>query len=1042
MANMPSSYYNHFDPNNRYKSLLFRSKRGLQSSELNEMQSALHHEIQSIGDVLFGDGSLLKGGSITRKAPDSPLWVAQKGLFYARGYVHDLESVEFHISETETVSVGIAIRDEAISEDQDPRLRAPEKGTINYNQPGAHRLRVEARWTKERDTVVGEQFYVIAQFIDGGRVNKVSTAPELSATRDMIARYDFNSNGSYVITGLGVTYVERDVAAKEHILSVAEGQGNVEGYEQTFQYAQRVRVQEALDVRRLENEPVTFTGDGQYALRWGPIATVSEVNGIVEVTKTVTHGNFLGVMDLLPNAPVVSISSVKQGDTVFEQGISWVQNGDYVDWTPNGPEPSPGSAYQVTFRYSDRRAATISPDGTRISITGFAPGTVAFVDYSHYISRYDSILLNRSGQLVVVKGVPDYLNPVPPKSTFGLQLATVYLRNGSVPVITMDVLRAFRFSDIQELKNQVEDITYNLSRLTLAESIRAANPTTTMRGYFVDPFRNDAMRDAGVAQNAIIVNQFLTHHAQWVLAPVTQAAKSFLGFTERAAIEQPFHTKSRKIHAYASLLPPPATLSISPSTYQWITGEIAKTIYTNSGSGVLTRTTTTTTRTTTWTGDTAVLPMPPTKVNLKAGKFNANEKIDIFFDSVIIETVNADASGELTHQITTPTWATSGSKQIKVVGRDSMVEGSQVFTGQPGLVNVITNIQTVKYDPLAQTFSVDQDQFVTSVDLQFAVNSPAFVDVFLTEVQLGVPDRTKIFARRRIMPEDIKVNPAGGVWTKVTFDNPARILRDVEYAIIVAAPESVSELRVAELGGYDSVNKRWISTQASEEGILLESANLSSWSAIPKEDLTYRLNTAKFEQSRTVTLPSVSVSNATDLILLTATDLMAGTSVQFIATLLDRANEEIVVSPYEPVTIAQYTGAVALRAILSTTNPNLTPVIDGDISWAVGVLQTPSTYITRSIVIPAGVTTFKAYLEVLEQSGSSISIEYRNQADTAWVALTRDPTNAVNLGSGWVEMPFNATGISGVTATRLRISLQTSDLTKRAYGANLRFFFS
>ena len=58
------NYYNQFDENKHYKFIKFRASKGLQSTELNEIQSMFLHELNTISNTLYGDGSVLRGGAV------------------------------------------------------------------------------------------------------------------------------------------------------------------------------------------------------------------------------------------------------------------------------------------------------------------------------------------------------------------------------------------------------------------------------------------------------------------------------------------------------------------------------------------------------------------------------------------------------------------------------------------------------------------------------------------------------------------------------------------------------------------------------------------------------------------------------------------------------------------------------------------------------------------------------------------------------------------------------------------------------------------
>ena len=61
---MIERYYNLFDPAQHYTQLLFRAGDGLQSRELNEIQSTLIHRLQGVADALLKDGDIVSGANL------------------------------------------------------------------------------------------------------------------------------------------------------------------------------------------------------------------------------------------------------------------------------------------------------------------------------------------------------------------------------------------------------------------------------------------------------------------------------------------------------------------------------------------------------------------------------------------------------------------------------------------------------------------------------------------------------------------------------------------------------------------------------------------------------------------------------------------------------------------------------------------------------------------------------------------------------------------------------------------------------------------
>jgi len=57
-------YYDDFDETNEYYRVLFRPGVGVQTREMNQLQSILQNQISKVGDHLFKDGSLVIPGQV------------------------------------------------------------------------------------------------------------------------------------------------------------------------------------------------------------------------------------------------------------------------------------------------------------------------------------------------------------------------------------------------------------------------------------------------------------------------------------------------------------------------------------------------------------------------------------------------------------------------------------------------------------------------------------------------------------------------------------------------------------------------------------------------------------------------------------------------------------------------------------------------------------------------------------------------------------------------------------------------------------------
>lgn len=764
-----------------------------------------------------------------------------------------------------------------------------------------------------------------------------------------------------------------------------------------------------------------------YSLRHDNIRNVSRVLGIKEVTSTVTHGNYQGCTDNLPNTPVVQILSVTQGGVTFNVNNDFIQVGDALSWSPAGAEPASGSTYTVKYRYQDLVPATVSTDLLKIMVEGFAEGTLFNVDYTYFLSFVDRVVLQKDGTVEVLHGAPDYYNPRPPvKPSYGLVLAQIYFAYGKVPVVTQDFVKAFKMSDIQSLQNAVDEVKYNMLQLSLKDAARATDPTTNKLNLFVDSFANESLRDLGSPNTADMVNGQLIPNITWNVVSTGGSGTAVLPAMDILVLDQPNQTTARKVNEYFNQKLTAIPVSVTPQNFRWVAGN--NTVEVKLGSGgqrYLSNTTSSTVDTS------ATYPVPPTPLTITGSQFNFGELVDIEFDGTVIKTVNASPTGDVSTVITTPPNTMSGNKLIKVKGRVSGVFGEAIFTAQPQVNS--TTYYWQWFDPVAQIIRMKNSGFYQKVQVVFAVKPESTAVVHITETQAGMPLRTRSLAKKLIQPSEITPN----IWHSVIFDQAVFLQSNVDYAIVIESSDSTGAVKVAKIGQYDSTQGKWITSQSYADGVLLNSSTGATWNPIQDEDLTLKVFQKQFSESTTGVLGAVSVVDCTDLVLMTSVETYPRTFVSFTATLLDRPGESYVITPYVSVIVPQYTGRVRIDYVLSSTDNAVTPRVDLSAQVAYGLTDLQSTYTSRAFV--ASGSNLKVFLNIAESTAASVHVFAKNAAGN-WVEMVRDQGNSKLLDNSLVEMPFVATGLGALNTTQIQIVLSTTDRTKRSYAENLRAY--
>jgi hypothetical protein len=561
---MLQGYYNRFSAADRYDEILFRAGKHSQSAELNELQSTLGDRLKRIADAVFRDGAVISG---TPPEVSGTSITCPASRIYLRGAVREVPQRTFTIAVTGLVRVGVYLLEEEITEIQDPDLRNPAVNTRGYSEPGAGRLRVTPTWGTEGDGSTGV-FYPVYIIINGALLNQGGGGVGDNFS-EALARYDRESNGNYIVTGLSVTAL--GLAAGVNAFSVKDGTGNIFGYKVDKLSSTRLTFAEDPDLEVVDSEPDIFTGStggsASIQLNRFPLESILEVVITREKTVSITRGGFSGGQDTLPDVSVLSIQSITQGATTYVANTDFFLNGDYVDWSPAGAEPAPGSTYSITYRYlGNATPSAINLQAGTFSISGAVSGTLVLTDYRWKLPRLDRLCIDRDGNFSRIKGISSRFTVLPPAVPGSLlNLATIEQRWGQTPAVTNDGISAIPFDQLERMRRLVVDLFDLVALERLRNDISSREPSSK-RGVFVDPFLDDDLRDQGVAQTAAIVDGTL----QLPIAPTVYQAPTnntqdwLLPYSEEIILEQTRQTGSSPINPYQAFDPIPAAVVLTP----------------------------------------------------------------------------------------------------------------------------------------------------------------------------------------------------------------------------------------------------------------------------------------------------------------------------------------------------------------------------------------------------------------------------------------------------------------------------------------------
>ncbi|MEC4090577.1 hypothetical protein [Pseudoalteromonas rubra] len=348
--------------------------------------------------------------------------------------------------------------------------------------------------------------------------------------------------------------------------------------------------------------------------------------------------------------------------------------------------------------------------------------------------------------------------------------------------------------------------------------------------------------------------------------------------------------------------------------------------------------------------------------------------------------IKADSNGQIRGRFLIPGNVPVGSKDVRFIGeKDSM--GQARYTGNATIrsetVRRINSIVTVRYDPLAQTFTLPERRFMAAVELWFKKTGKEAVRVQIRETELGIPNQT-VLAEATLEQGDIKL---GGEPTLFEF-TPVSLNAGEEYAIVVLTDGDEHEVAIAELGKFDS-DSGWVTSQPYQVGVLLSSSNASTWTPHQNRDLAFRLKAARFTQTESqVALGEVALDGHTDLLALAVAE-RPGSDTQLQLEFSGESTGTFSLQELQSVRLANKATEIINVSARLTGTETQSPVLFESVQAALGTVAEQADYVTRAI--PCEVD-------------GSLKVSF--EAQLPGVAKV---TVLIEQGDSWLEVPLKST---------------------------------
>ena len=620
-------------------------------------------------------------------------------------------------------------------------------------------------------------------------------------------------------------------------------------------------------------------------------------------------------------------------------------------------------------------------------------GSNCSIDYDYYLGRRDIIYATRR-EIRRLAGAPADNPKLPIAHEGTLALCSIdcppnstdlTIRNFGLTRVTMDM--------IHDIIEDVEALKYNDAQYQMNNELQNRD-AQTKKGIYSDDFSNDAQSDVYHPNWSARINgvhRFVAPARSAVAHPLAidtassnirlTASLALLPGTERVLIAQDDWSEEKNINPYAVFDKPPAMVEITPNI-----GRRGQT-------GIAAR-----------------------GMNFLPGAENVTVRCD---GRLVASGLQADNVGRVDAAFEIPDQAREGNRIVEMTD-GTYTARTAIQINEPLIITRIERIvetriirQTViqqvwgwdwwlwQIDPLAQTFSFDENRVVSAVGVRFTQKDASLpVTVQIRGVTTGLPN-SQIFAEQVVAPSEINLSGE----TKIAFANPFYAEANRSYAVVLLTNSSEYRVRVATLGqlGQGGV----ITSQTYAEGVLLESSNAETWTPLNGSDLAIRIYGYDFQNTGTLRFQPISGAQFSDLNIDEYSVIPQGCSIVWEYSMDGGATWDAIV-PAEEERLPNLATSVLVRLRFESGMANDTPALNfRDVNMSGYLNQTTGAYITRENELTQGVESTKLYAQMDIPSGTTVSWLASNDGGATWEPMTIDETRPVD--QDWTEYTLSRT---------------------------------
>lgn len=341
------------------------------------------------------------------------------------------------------------------------------------------------------------------------------------------------------------------------------------------------------------------------------------------------------------------------------------------------------------------------------------------------------------------------------------------------------------------------------------------------------------------------------------------------------------------------------------------------------------------------------------------------------------------------------------------------------------LTTVLLNNETryYRYDPIAQTFTVDGMKILKGIDVYFQKKTGSNIPITLElrNVETNGYIGKTVYGSVTKYPSEINTSQDASVATRFNFSDPIILEDDTEYAFVLRTTSDLYNVWVSEVGGIDVTTGKQVARNPYLTGVMMSSSNNSSWSVHQTMDIKFKLVSDVYASTSTLQFNQVTVANATRLLVVAESAIPTSTNINWLYS-IDNGSNWYPISEDTLKELDTKCTKVDIKAELTTSNSELSPFVALDTAILVASsYDTSGTYITKNVTGLSSFTSVRIVLDTYTARGGTIVPKVSVDNGATLVTATLDSSSIVQLDDGWLEQTYNATVPSGSTQCRIFI---------------------